>query len=301
MNVDGWNGPEVAMTKRFELLRLRLVGDDDVDTTLVQREFPTVRVERALASGASDIVVDDYVWRGAFDLGSLDQKIEHAGPNASIAVRGHDVTGLACEVMTRYQRFLDRRNRASATALFDGVLRAHARLYDVTEPLAKADLEHAVDTWQWILRLQPEAELPVQIAALFHDIERLESEPRERIEHRAPEHQSAKDLRSKKAVTRAFALLDELGLSADDCARVRDLVVCSDRRAGDADVVLLDDADALSFLSLNSSGYIDYFGVAQTRRKVAYTLARLGPLAREKLEHVRLRPDVERLLREVAA
>lgn len=301
MSVGAWNGPEVTMTKRFELIRLRLVGEEDVDTALVQREFPTVRVERALASGASDIVVDDHVWRGAFDLGSLDEKIEHAGPTPSIAVRGHDVTGLACEVMTRYQRLLGRRNRASASAVFDGVLRAHAGLYDVADPLAKADLEHAVDSWQWILRLAPEAALPVQIAALFYDVERLESEPRERIEHRAPERPSAKDWRSHKALSRAFALLDGLGLSADDRARVRELVVSSERRIGDADVALLDDADALSFLSLNSAGYIDYFGVAQTRRKVAYTLSRLGPRARDKLEHVRLRPDVERLLREVAA
>ena len=226
MNVDAWNGPEVAMTKRFELLRLRLVGEDDVDTSIVEREFPTVRVERALACGASDIVVDDYVWRGAFDLGSLDEKIEHAGPTASISVRGHDVTGLACEVMTRYQRFLGRRNRASATPLFDGVLRAHAGLHDVSLPLAKADLEHAVDTWQWILRLEPEAGLPLQIAALFHDIERLESEPRERIEHRAPEHQSSKDVRSKIVSARAFALLEGVGVSADDGARARDLISC---------------------------------------------------------------------------
>ncbi len=82
--------------------------------------------------------------------------------------------------------------------------------------------------------------------------------------------------------------------------RVRDVVYSRDRRA-DPDVMLLDDADALSFLSLGSAIYSDYFGIAQTRRKAAYVLSRLGPLAREKLDHVRLRPDVERVLREVAA
>ncbi|MBX3221468.1 MAG: DUF4202 family protein [Labilithrix sp.] len=289
------------MTNRFELLRLRLVGgDDDVDPSLVQREFPTIQIEQAPACDARDIVVDDYVWRGAFDLGSLDDRIEGAGPIAAISIRGYDVTGIACEVMTRYQRLLGRRNAASSTQVFDAVLRAHAGLYDVSLPLAKADLQHALDTWQWMLRLDPDAGLAAQLAALFHDVERLESEPRERIEHRAPDSQSLKDARVQRGVERAFALVEEAGVSREDATRARDIVF-HERRAGDPDVLLLDDADALSFFSLSSAGYNDYFGVAQTRRKVAYTLARLGPRAREKLDRVRLRPDVERLLREVAA
>ncbi|MBX3260220.1 MAG: DUF4202 family protein [Labilithrix sp.] len=288
------------MTQRFEVLRLRLVGDDVVDPGLVQREFPTIQVEQAPACDARDIVVDDYVWRGAFDLRSLDDRIERAGPVAAISIRGYDVTGTACEVMTRYQRLLGRRNAASSSAVFDDLLRAHAGLYDVSSPLAKAELEHALDTWQWMLRLEPEVGLAAQVAALFHDVERLEREPRERIEHRAPDSQSLKDTRVRRGVERAFSLVEGAGVSREVASRAREIVF-HELPAGHPDVLLLDDADALSFLSLSSANYNDYFGVAQTRRKVAFTLARLGPRAREKLDRVRLRPDVERLLREVAA
>ena len=62
---------------------------------------------------------------------------------------------------------------------------------------------------------------------------------------------------------------------------------------------MLNDADALSFFSLNSSGYADYFGPEQTRKKVAYTWNRMGAHAREKLRGVRLRDDVRTLLKEV--
>lgn len=289
------------MTYRFELVRLRLVDDDDIDAGIVEREFPTVRVESASRIDPSDIVVDDHVWRGAFDLRTFDEKVEHAGSVISFAVRGHDPARIACEVLTRYQRLLSRRNHASSTPLFDAVLRAHAGLHDVSLPLVKADLDHAVDTWQWLLRLQPEAGLAPQLAALFHDIERLESEARERIEHRAPDYQTFKDAHAQKGAERAFEILLKAGVSQSDAEHVRDLVCRHERRAGDAEVLLLNDADALSFFSLNSPGYIDYFGLAQTRRKVAYTLSRLGVRAREKLDWVRLRPDVERLLREVAA
>ena len=60
-------------------------------------------------------------------------------------------------------------------------------------------------------------------------------------------------------------------------------------------------ADALSFFSLNSSGYADYFGAEQTRRKVAYSWNRMRPPARAKLRGVRLRDDVRIILDEVTS
>ncbi len=80
--------------------------------------------------------------------------------------------------------------------------------------------------------------------------------------------------------------------------RTRAIVAAHEQRGVDRDVDLLNDADALSFFSLNSSGYLDYFGVEQTRRKIAWTLRRLGSSARPKLALAKLRPDVERLVQE---
>lgn len=280
------------MTHRFEHLRLKLLGDDDVDLTELRREFPTISLESAAAIGPSDIVVDDRAWYGAFDLRSLDEKIETAGHCVSVGVRGYDVAALACEIITRYQRYLDRRNDASSDASFDAILASHATFYDGT-PL---ELDHAFDTWQWVLRLDPRASRAVQLAALFHDVERLEAADRQRLEHRVPDGQGTASTGSE----RLTELLVRAGVLETDARRVREIVHAPERRV-DAEVALLDDADALSFMSLCSAQYCDYFGVAQTRRKVAYMLSRLGPCARERLERVRLRPDVERLLREVAA
>jgi hypothetical protein len=69
----------------------------------------------------------------------------------------------------------------------------------------------------------------------------------------------------------------------------------------DRDVALLNDADALSFFSLNSSGYADYFGPEQTRRKIAFSWNRMRPAARAKLPGIRLRDDVRALLHEVTS
>jgi hypothetical protein len=297
-----------------EILSIRLVADDELDTSIVEKEFPTVRVERAQPraaqrSGAStggagegescrpgELVVDDFAWRGSFDVGTFDEAVEHARPVGIVSIRGGDAAGVACEVLARYQRLVARRNDASSTPLFDRVLQVHAAAYDVTNPHVESELAHALDTWQWMLRLEPNASLAAQLAAIFHDVDRLESDPQERIEHRVLD-----PARLTKAGARAFAMLCEAGVPDAVAARARSIMCTVEDRASDPDAVLLDDADALSFLSLNSSRYADHFGLAQTRRKVAFTVGRLGPRARAKLALVRIRPDVERLLRESAA
>ncbi len=287
------------MRQRFEDLLLRLLGeDDDADGERVKREFPSLRIERARAASPRDVVVDDHAWRGAFDLTGLDEQIASARSPVVIAVSGYAVGNLACEVVTRYQRFFLRRNDASSGAPFDTVLAAHADLYDATDPRQRHDLDHALDAWQWVLRLEPAASLPVQLAALFHDADRIGTDPRERIEHRVPELHSTEDAPMRVAGERLVAQLTGLGVRVADARRTREIVFSCDRRGTDADVSTLDDADALSFMSLSSGLYSDFFGVAQTRRKVAYTLSRMSARARSKVELVRLRPDVERLLRE---
>lgn len=288
------------MTHRFEQLRLRLITEDEVEEhssdQALQRAFPTVAIEHG--STPMGVVIDEYAWRGAFDLRSLDDKVEHAGAEVVITVRGSDAGRIGGEVLTRYQRLIQRRNDVSKGILFDSVLKMHEGLYGDSE-LAKSELDHAIDTWQWMLRLNPDASLPLQLAALFHDIERLEGDTRERLEHRAA--QGTKELRATKGAERAQRLLLDVGVDQETADRVRDILIGEQGRITEAELALLNDADALSFLSLGSSAYVDYFGVAQTRRKVAYTLARLGPRAKELLATVHFRPDVERLFHEVAA
>jgi hypothetical protein len=76
-------------------------------------------------------------------------------------------------------------------------------------------------------------------------------------------------------------------------------VAAHERQSSDAEIALLNDADALSFFSLNSSGYADYFGPEQTRKKVAYTWNRMREPARTKLASVHLRSDVKQMLDEL--
>ncbi|HEX2061028.1 MAG TPA: DUF4202 family protein, partial [Thermoanaerobaculia bacterium] len=204
-----------------------------------------------------------------------------------------DDGAIALEVLTRCQRHIRRGNESP---LLSRVLERHRALHDLAKPLVRADYNHALDVWQWLLRLDSDASEELQFAALFHDIERLASESDARVEHLASDYQRFKDAHAHKGAEIAASVLAECGADAATCARVAALVASHERPSDDAEVALLNDADALSFFSLNSNGYADYFGPEQTKKKVAYTLNRLRPAARAKLDSVRLRPEIRTML-----
>lgn len=256
--------------------------------------MPAVAIEVALRPRTSDLLVDAERWGDDATFVAVDREVAGTETDA-ISVRGTEsvVEQVAIEVMTRCQRFVDRRNAASATRLWDDARAAHEALHDCSMPLVLADLEHAVDTWQWVLRLEPDASLAVQLAALFHDVERLESEAERRVEQLAPDYVAFKTKHAQRGGQLAEHVLRMVGAEPETAARVRDIVAAHEERGRDDEVDLLNDADGLSFFSLNSPGYADYFGPDQTRKKVAYTFARLGPSARRRLTRtVRLREDV---------
>jgi hypothetical protein len=263
--------------------------------------LPTMPTEEDAADPSSRLLVSldaldapdfdpfalDVALHAALDrsAGSIDLLLD-AGRLRSTAVVAH-ATALAL----RWQRLLARRNGASRSALFDEILRRHRAIHDLGKPLVRADFDHARDVWQWTLRLEPRATFELQVAALFHDVERLESEADARIEDLAPDYQAFKDAHAKGSARILRAVLEPL-LEGATIDRIVTLVEGHERRSDDPDARLLGEADALSFFSVNACGYARYFGEAQTRRKIAWTYARLGPRGRGLLGAIRLRRDL---------
>lgn len=288
------------MPSRPPLRTIRLASPLATPIPALAAEFPLVRIAFVDAPGGGEPVVDAEAWREATSFRPFDEAME-ASRSDGLVVRGAEAGAIACEVLTRFQRFVARRNDASRAPVFEPVLAAHRAMHDQTKPLVKADLDHALDAWHWLLRLSPEASAAVQFAALFHDIERLDSEADRRVEQHAPDYQAFKDAHAKRGGDVAYDVLVACGVDRLTALRTRAIVASHERRGIDPEVDLLNDADALSFFSLNSAGYADYFGPAQTKKKVAYTFGRLGPSARARLSGVRLRSDVRAHLVEVMA
>jgi hypothetical protein len=183
------------------------------------------------------------------------------------------------------------RNRYSSTQLFDRVLHHHRRMYDVSKPLVLAGYRHALDVWQWVLRLNPKASLTLQLAALFHDIARLRKEVDLRVE-------SFDDAEEKCAAEIAREALTEAGVPKPVRIRAAELVAAHERQLNDDDVALLNDAGALSFFALHSSGFVDDFGPEAARQTIASTWRRMRAGARAKLAQMFLRQDVRAMLDE---
>jgi hypothetical protein len=194
------------------------------------------------------------------------------------------------------ERLVGMRNAASEGPVFSRLLARHRALHDLSLPLVRADFDHALDTWQWTLRLDPGAGFALQAAALLHDVERLESETRRRVEHLAPSYDAFKEAHARRGAEIAAALLDEVGAPAAEVERAAWLVCRHELPGEDAELRALNEADALSFLSLNSSGFVDCYGLEHAAMKVRRTLGRLGPAARRRALALHLRADVAALV-----
>lgn len=266
----------------------------------LSREFPSVAAgttnepARGLAVIAAD-AWDDDAQRDFAPFERAARAANLGGTLSIVATARTRVERVTHELLTRFQRYLGRRNEASATRQFDSVLRLCAALHRADVPRAVSARDHALDAWQWVLRLDPWASFEVQVAALFHDVERIVAEPDPRRPSLVPEetecHPSQRG--SARIAERALAALS-LGRASVD--RIAALVSLPSRRRDDAERALLSDADALSFFSLNSAGYADCFGPARTRAKIRSTLAELGPARRPLLARMKLRRDVRAII-----
>lgn len=246
-------------------------------------------------------------WRSdTYDPYALDRLLGDAadGPLRPFIVRAANSSELHLELpplLTRLQARLPTRNDASRNSAFDALLRSHLQLHDLSLPLVRADFVHALDVWQWVLRLDRHASAEVQAAALLHDLERLESEATTRIEHLAPDYQAFKDAHARVGAGMAERLLKAIKWEPERIARVVHLVCSHERPDGDPERALLNDADGLSFFSVNSAGFLDWYGEVHTRRKITWTLNRMSASARARAFDLRMRPDLERMVRAVAA
>lgn len=267
-------------------------------------ELPRVELAPALPPGEDTVAVPLEAWqRGDIDFYRIDAEADALGQRGLVPVAAGGHPEARVQLLTRCQRWLDRRNRSSRQPWFDEVLALHRRLHDRALPLVRADHNHALDTWQWLLRLQPAAGGAVQVAALFHDIERLTGEAERRVEQHADDYARHKREHAARSAARVRELL--AGTSAEWAAELAaPIIEAGDQIDGSAaaaagmreDVELLEDADALSFFSLNSAGFLDYYGERHTARKIEWTVCRLSARALRFLVHVRLRRDVAGLL-----
>ncbi|MDC0710776.1 hypothetical protein POL68_20030 [Stigmatella sp. ncwal1] len=238
------------------MLREVLLSDVDVEAlragkhwALLAARFPAVAVQTlASGEGAQVLRLEVEEWRApGFDPCTWDPRVFTAAGTERLALHlvgteDEELARSALEILTRYQGLVGQRNADSSSSLFDHLLDRHRGQYALSEASARARYQHALDTWQWVVWLEPQADLATQLAALFHDL----AEP-------AAPHPHGHTLE------RIHALLAEAEVDAATCERVLELLSPRGPSTLPGRRALLEKADALSFLSLNSDGFRQHF------------------------------------------
>ena len=148
---------------------------------------------------------------------------------------------------------------------------------------------HSKNTLAWLLKLQPDANEALQIAALGHDIERA----MERRKVRRADFDDYDEFKAAHASNSALVLREimlEYGLPAaitDDVCRL----VGQHEVGGDERCNLLKDADSISYFEVNLPLYFEREGYSETLRRTIWGYRRLSAGVRDRARSITYEAD----------
>lgn len=135
---------------------------------------------------------------------------------------------------------------------------------------APTDLAHSQSTRKWVLKLKPDADLALEIAALAHDIERGLMTPKQELDKEDfSNYEAVKKAHGRKSADIICDLLKKHGFEGSLIKRVRDLVEHHEF-GGDPDADVLKDADSISFFEKNLEYYFKKFGKSDAQSKIEF-------------------------------
>lgn len=157
------------------------------------------------------------------------------------------------------------------------------------------DPGHAENTLEWLLRLEPEADAAMRLAALAHDIER--ARPDRLSRHDFDDYDRFKAMHAAIGARWAGRLFRRAGLAPvvrhEACRLVR-----LHESGGDPRSDLLKDADSISFFDHNLPAYLDREGFEESLRRARWGYERLSPRGRHHVARIAYaRDDLRRIQR----
>lgn len=146
------------------------------------------------------------------------------------------------------------------------------------------DPTHAEDTRRWLLRLKPDADEGLRIAALGHDIERATHDRVRRADYE--DYDDFKAAHARRSARILKPLLTQAGLQQCAIVRICTLVELHES-GGTPESDLLMEADSLSFFTNNLSAYLGREGETEALRRCRWGILRLSERGRDLLAALR--------------
>jgi len=160
------------------------------------------------------------------------------------------------------------------------------------------DSRHADNTLEWLLRLEPDADDALQLAALAHDIDRaIEKTKVKRADF--DDYDAFKAAHARNGAEILRPILSACGVehnTVDEACRLLEV----HEVGGDYRSDLLKDADSISYFEVNLPFYYRREGWNEAKRRSSWGYRRLSPRAKEIVKHIVHKEEAPvRLLREV--
>ena len=140
------------------------------------------------------------------------------------------------------------------------------------------DSKHSKNTRAWVLRLKPEADISLQIAALGHDIERSIKELKINRENYSDynEFKRAHSINSAKVLN---DLLSKYNLNKNIRNKISNLVIHHEF-GGNPETNILKDADSISYFDVNLPLYFQRNSREETESRIMWGYQRLSDKAK---------------------
>jgi len=159
------------------------------------------------------------------------------------------------------------------------------------------DIVHSKNTLHWLLKLKPDADEALQIAALGHDIERAIEERKVRRE----DYESYDEFKQAHALSSA-RVLDELMTRCQTARQLAERVlylVQHHETGADRNANALRDADTISFFDVNLPHYFARNGFEETKRRCLWGYRKLPENLRAIVANLEYRgKELQSLVRE---
>lgn len=157
----------------------------------------------------------------------------------------------------------------------------------ISKSPVSTDLVHAESTRKWVLKLNPKADLALQISALAHDVERgLEPDYYNKTKDKFDNYNEHKRIHSEKSAKIVVNILEKHNFDKEFVLKVEHLIL-KHEVGGDVDSNLLMDADSLSFFEDNFVQYFIKYGEDESRKKIRFMYERASKKAQEFIKNIR--------------
>jgi hypothetical protein len=186
------------------------------------------------------------------------------------------------------------------TAELDPIDRARLRIAEVTAGSSvPEDPRHSSNTLEWLVRLDPDADEALQLAALGHDIDR--AVPVRKVQRANFDNYDAfKAAHARNGAEILAEILRDSGVREGSLTREVHHLVCRHEVGGDPRADLLADADSISYFDVNLPLYHARNSREETLRRCLWGYERLSPRARSIVAQLRQPSDeLEALVAEV--